>query len=420
LISIKHIGVIGAGLYFLASIAVADIDDVFDRIDEQLAIGFPEQQFYLRASGTFDLEGYELSQPSDDTIFTENKTLIVPRLSVALDAQLGKHLYLFTQTRVDRGFDPANAPLEARLDEYAIRISSGEKPSFALQLGKFGTVFGSWVRRHASWENPFVTPPFAYGRLIGIWENRAATSSEMLLRWSHIPPYYAVGTENADKYYRLPLIWGPAYSTGAAAYLETERTELAVEVKNVALSAQPDSWSPGSERWGHPTLSSRFGWQPNEMWSLGFSASTGAYLQPSATSSLAPGIGRNEYREYIVGQDLSFAWHHWQVWAEIVEARYIIPLVTHVDVLSWYLETKYKFTPRFFAAFRLDQQQYSHISDDNGPSVRWGRNTWAIDVAPTLRLAAHLQLKLQYSLQHEDDSPHPWGHVLVLQSTLRF
>jgi hypothetical protein len=242
----------------------------------------------------------------------------------------------------------------------------------------------------------------------------------MLLRWSHIPPYYAVGTENADKYYRLPLIWGPAYSTGAAAYLETERTELAVEVKNVALSAQPDSWSPGSERWGHPTLSSRFGWQPNEMWSLGFSASTGAYLQPSATSSLAPGIGRNEYREYIVGQDLSFAWHHWQVWAEIVEARYIIPLVTHVDVLSWYLETKYKFTPRFFAAFRLDQQQYSHISDDNGPSVRWGRNTWAIDVAPTLRLAAHLQLKLQYSLQHEDDSPHPWGHVLVLQSTLRF
>jgi hypothetical protein len=156
------------------------------------------------------------------------------------------------------------------------------------------------------------------------------------------------------------------------------------------------------------------------MWSLGFSASTGPYLEPSATSSLGPGMGRNEYREYIVGQDLGFAWHHWQIWAEIVEARYMIPRLTHVDVLSWYLETKYKITPRFSAALRLDQQQYGHVSDDNGPGIRWGRNAWAVDVAPTLRLAAHLQLKLQYSLQHEDDSPRPWGHVLVLQSTLRF
>jgi hypothetical protein len=416
----KHIGAMGAVLCFLVSQAAADFDDALDRFDEQLAISFPSQKIALRASGTFDLEDYNLSQPSNDSIFTEKNTLLIPRLSLFLDAQLGKYIYLFTQTRIDRGFDPSSDPLEIRLDEYAIRISSKQKPNLAIQFGKYGTVFGSWVRRHTSWENPFVTPPLAYGRLVGIWDNVAPSSANSLLRWSHIQPPTTVQGENADKYSRLPLIWGPVYATGAAAFIENGPIEFAVDIKNVALSSAPDSWSPNQTGWKHPSVSSRLGVRPNEMWSLGFSASTGTYLQSEATPTLNAGIGRNEYREFLIGQDLSFAWHRWQIWAETIEARYLVPHATHADVLSWYIETKYKFTPLLSAALRVEQQIYGHITDNAGQSVRWDRDTWAIGVAPALRLAAHQQLKLQYSLQHKDDPSRPWGHVLVLQSTLRF
>ena len=112
---------------------------------------------------------------------------------------------------------------------------------------------------------------------------------------------------------------------------------------------------------------------------------------------------------------MSFAWRHLQIWAEFYETRFEIPTVGNADTFACYVEAKYKFTPQLFGALRWNQQLFSTI--DGEP---WGRDLWRMDAGLGYRFTPHTQLKLQYSLQHEDDGPRDLGHLLGVQFTLRF
>ena len=405
---------------FAASAAAVLRADYFDRVDDALTLTAAQDRLQIHFSGTFDLEGYHLSQPPPGLIFTERNDLLNPRLSLFLDGQLGRHIYVFAQSRLDRGFDPSDDNAHFRLDEYAVRFTPGDDAAWDLQIGKFATVVGNWVRRHGSWENPFITAPLPYENLVGIWDVAAAESSATILRWAHLQPRASAAGEYADKYRRIPVIWGPSYATGAALRGQIGNFDYAAEMKNASLSSRPASWPATRAQWRQPTFSARLGYRPDESWNLGFSASTGSYLRPIAQSTLTAGRRLGDYRETVFGQDAAYAWHYWQVWAEIYESRFAIPRVGHADTLAYYLEAKYKFTPQFFGALRWNQQLFATLPDGDGGSVRWGRDIWRVDLAPAYRFTAHMQLKFQYSVQHEDLRSHPFSHTLAGQFTVRF
>jgi hypothetical protein len=193
-----------------------------------------------------------------------------------------------------------------------------------------------------------------------------------------------------------------------------------MELKNASLSSRPDSWDPTQMGWDHPTVSARLGWRPDEAWNLGLSASTGSYLRDSAAFSLAPGYGLSQYRQILFGQDAAYARHHWQLWAEVYESRFAIPLVGSADTLAYYIEAKYKFTPQFFGAVRWNQQVFATLPDIQDGGDHWGANTWRIDLGPAYRFTAHLQIKLQYSFQHQDAPIGPTNRLLAAQLTARF
>lgn len=402
-----------------ASAAEFEEDDFFDHLGEALSLNAFSNQVRARLSGTLDLEGYSFSQPPPGVIDAPGHALFTPRLSVFLDGQIGEHIYVFAQTRVDRGFDPENDALEARLDEYAVRFTPWHDGRFSLQLGKFATTVGNWVPRHGSWENPFITAPLPYENLTGIWDSEAVRTSTSLLQWAHVRPGLPAAVTAIEKSRRLPIIWGPEYTTGVAASGRVEHFSYTLEVKNAALSSRPYDWSPGQVEWSHPSFGGRFGWRPDARWNFGFSASEGSYLEPIATRTPAPGYGRGAYREEVIGQDIGFAWHHLQLWSEIYAARFAIPTIGHADTLAYYVEGKYKFTPRFFGSLRWNQQLFGTIPD-RGTDVRWGHNVWRIDVAPGWRLSAHLQWKFQYSLQHGNQAGNTLDHEFATQLTVRF
>src|SRR5881397_2731364 len=83
-----------------------DIDDVFDRLDNALAVSLFQDNLRVRLSGTLDLEFYNFEQPAPGLIDSRTDNLFNPRLTLFVDAQLGAQVYFFAQTRVDRGFDP--------------------------------------------------------------------------------------------------------------------------------------------------------------------------------------------------------------------------------------------------------------------------------------------------------------------------
>jgi len=75
----------------------------------------------------------------------------------------------------------------------------------------------------------------------------------------------------------------------------------------------------------------------------------------------------------------------------VFETRFEVPNVGNADLLSYYLEAKYKITPQLFVAARWNQQLYGTVPY-NGKSTRWGNDAWRVDAALGYRFSAYLQL----------------------------
>src|SRR6476659_1427180 len=165
-------------LCFLACTALAlDTDDLLDRVDAALSMTAFQDNVRLRLSGTIDVEGYHFQQPAPGRIDSHIDNLFNPRLTLFLDAQIGSQVYVFVQSRLDRGFDPSDHGAQVRLDEYALRITPWDDGRFTLQVGKFATVVGNWVPRHLSWENPFINAPLIYENVTAVSDKVAPSSA---------------------------------------------------------------------------------------------------------------------------------------------------------------------------------------------------------------------------------------------------
>src|SRR6059036_1290046 len=399
------------GLAFLVACTAyaTEPDDFLDRLDTALTIASFHDNLRLRLSGTIDLEAYHLQQPAPGLIDSKIDNLFNPRLTLFLDAQIGSQIYFFAQSRLDRGFDPSNHGTEVRLDEYALRVTPWEDGRLTVQIGKFATVVGNWVPRHLSWENPFINAPLVYDNVTPISDKIAPAS-----------PLDFVERFDNEKYEFNPVIWGPSYASGISVSGRLGRFDYAGEMKNASLSSRPESWNVTETGFDHPTFSGRVGFRPNQIWNFGLSASDGPYFRPEAEQTLPPGRGIGDYREFVLGQDASFAWHHLQLWAEFYEARFEVPRVGDADTFAYYFEAKYKFTPQLFGALRWNQQLFSSISEGAGGQVRWSEDLWRIDAAAGYRLTSHIQLKLQYSFQQETSGSRDDNHLVATQLTVRF
>ena len=394
---------------FACTVHALEIDDFFDRLDNALTITAFDGNLRARLSGTIDTEFYNFQQPAPGLIDSEIDNLFNPRLTLFLDAQLGSQIYFFAQSRLDRGFDPSDRGAQIRLDEYALRFTPWDDGRFNLQMGKFATVVGNWVPRHLSWENPFINAPLVYDNVTPISDKVAPAS-----------PLDFVHRFDNGKYEFNPVIWGPSYASGISISGRLGRFDYAAEIKNASLSSRPESWSVTETGFDNPTFNGRVGFRPNQIWNFGLSASDGPYFRSEAEQTLPPGRSIGDYREFVLGQDASFAWHHLQLWAEFYEARFEVPRVGDADTFAYYFEAKYKFTPQLFGALRWNQQLFSNIPDGAGGQVRWSQDLWRIDVAAAYRFTSHIQLKLQYSFQQETTGPHDDNHLVATQLTVRF
>lgn len=382
--------------------------DFIEQLDQHLTLSAFHDQLRARVSGTLDLEFYAFDLPPPGLIDATSEALFNPRLTLFLDSQIGPALYFFAQARFDRHFDPSDLGAQARLDEYALRFTPWEDGRVSVQIGKFATVVGRWVQRHLSWDNPFLNAPLIYENITAI-EDRAAPASR-----------YLDSELTDEKYEYNPVVWGPSYTSGASVAGQLGKFDYAVELKNASLSSRPESWDATRVGFSHPTVSGRLGFRPSEAWNFGISASSGPYFQSLAAPTLPAGRDRRDYREMLLAQDVSWEWHHIQIWAEFHEARFEIPLTGDADVFGYFLEAKYKFTPQFFAALRWNQQFFGNVSDGFGGEKPWGHDAWRADAAVAYRFTPHLQLKLQYDLEHGDTARGGFGHLFGAQFTVRF
>ena len=284
---------------------------------EALTFSAFDEQLRVRLSGTIDLEGYHSPRPTPALIDADGHFVFQSATHPLFRcAACGRTCYFFAQARVDRGFDPSDGGAEVRLDEYAVRITPWDDGRFNLQIGRFATVVGNWMERHLSWDNPFVNAPLAYENLTGIWDSAGADSMDTLLGWAHV----RVARREFRRRRRRGQTSAQSRSSGARAMpavVSVSRTDREDRIcrgieERLALFPARIVGSSVTIGFEHPTFSGRLGFRPNHAWNLGVSASTGSYLRAEAEPPLAAGHSLGDYRQIVFGQDISFAWRHWQ------------------------------------------------------------------------------------------------------------
>lgn len=383
-----------------------------EKIDHALHFQSTEGWFRTDLSGLLDLELYDADQPAPGLLLTDDDVFFSPRLSLFLDTQFGPHVYGSVQVRADRGFDPGgDIDGDVRFDEYFLRYTPFDDNRLNVQAGKFATVVGNWVARHDSWNNPFITAPVPYENVVIVGDQAAPPNRTAFLARRNRPDQKPIW---------LPVLWGPSYTTGAALFGLAHRVEYAIEIKNASLSSRPVAWDPDKVGWGAPTVSGRLGYRPNATWNMGMSFSHGTYLLPAAEDTLPRGKDLADFNQTTLAHDMSYAWRHWQIWGEIFASRFEVPNVGNADTLAYYLEAKYKITPKLFGAVRWNQQFFDKISNGLGGKERWDRDLWRIDTALGFRFDRHLQTKLQYSFNQQNGAPEQGEHVVAAQFTVKF
>ena len=389
-----------AGLFALSS-AHADLS--LDSLDDALSISNADHTLHADLSFLADLELYVPETPSPGLLFSNDDAFVNPRLAVFLDIGATKYFQLHAQMRVDRGFDPGAAPDgDVRLDEYYLRVSPLGDDRLNIQVGKFATVFGNWVPRHLSWDNPFVTAPLPYEDVLGMTDGSVPTTPTAFLNRQNI------ADKKADW---LPLIWGPSYASGASVSGRIDWFDYAVEIKNASISSRPDAWDLSNVSLEHPTVTARLGARPAPEWSIGTSFSHGSYLLDDVA-------GNADQTTY--GLDAAFQHHHWQLWGEVMYSSFEVPNVGDAECVFYYLEAKYKITPQLFAALRWNQSFFGEVPDGQGGSAEWDRDAWRADLSLGWRISRHVQAKIQYSIGDKAGDDPEGDQLLATQLTVRF
>ncbi|MDP3920558.1 MAG: hypothetical protein Q8R76_07115 [Candidatus Omnitrophota bacterium] len=401
---------LGLWLMLPSHSACASVESWMEKLDESLSVQSPGGFFRADLSGAFDFEVYGVEGQAPGLIFGD-ESFVNPRLALFLDTRLGDHLYGFLQARIDRGIDPRVKKQDARLDEYVLGYRPLEDGRLKLQVGKFATVMGNWVRRHMSWDNPFVTEPVPYNNFTVINDQRVLGGPAALLSLRQIP-------DNKRKW--LPVLWGPVYTTGASVSGRLAKFDYAFAIKNASPSSRPAVWRASQRTWQDPTYSGRLGFRPNELWDMGLSASYGPYLLEGARATLSPNTELDDYPQWVLAQDVSFSRHRLEVWAEVFLSRFDVPNVGHADTLAYYLEAKYKLPQGFFLAARWNQQLFGKVQDGAGGEKAWDRNMFRTDFSLGYRITRHLQAKLQYSFSHQKGERQQGQNLGVAQITARF
>ncbi len=389
-------------LRIAATLCLATCAPAFAAHEISSADGFWRASF----EGRVEAEVWHMDQSPPGLVIFDESTYFQPRLVLALDLMAGEHWLAHVETRWDRGFDAgARDEGDFRVDEVFLRWRPLGDQRLQVQVGKFATVFGNWVERHAFFDNAFLDAPLPYNRMLALNDRGPSRVATIAAR-----------REVRDaKTAWLPVIWGPSYATGFAVFGALGKIDYALELKNASLASRPDAWSPWQEYFDYPTMSGRLGWRPSATWAFGLSASRGSYLLEEAQPALPTGTGRENYLQTVLGADARWAWRQFQVSGEVITARFDTPYAGDLDVLSYYVEGRWKVNPALWIAGRWGQQFFSDI---DGRS--WDRDAVRAEFAVGVKVTPDVLLKAQYSYTHESGGGAQGENAVGLGFGVRF
>ena len=326
--------------------------------------------------GVADLEAWKTDSASQLLARGGGKPAFLARADIWGAYEPIRNVILFAEYRGEGGPAREEPASLSELRQGGIRLSPSD--AFTLQLGKLPQVVGAFTSRSLSFRNPLISGPDGYSE--------------------HYPSGVRVDG-----------------SVGVVDY--------AAGLLSLALAREGYTPDPGNAL----RPSAGVGITPMTGLRFGISATVGPYLSDTFTVASLRGQDWKVYKQHVVAADVRFSHGYFEGIAEVTRSSYDVPFQREaIRGLAWYIEPKYTFTPRFFTALRVEQNDYPFISAFAGPFwVSNGVTFNDVEVGAGFRPSASQLLKLSVRMDHwlpnaNPQAPHDNGYAVAVQFSQQF
>ena len=293
-----------------------------------------------------------------------------------------------------------------RVIPYALyaRVRPWPSRPFDVQVGRIPPVFGTFARRSYGSDNPLIGFPLAYQYLTSLRPDAVPANADELLimRGRGWRANYTVGDEAAAP--GVPVASAYRWDTGVEARYAAERIEAAVSVTSGTLSnPRVEDDNDGRQ------IAGRVAWHPVVGLTLGASGARGAFVNRAIVDAYEPWLGPHDYDQEAIGVDGEYSRGYWIVRGEAIFSRWTIPAINApfidrpLGARTGYIEGRYRFGPRVFAAARFDALSFSKITGQrvfDGQPAQWD--------APVSRIELGGGLNIQRNLTARGVVQHNW------------
>jgi hypothetical protein len=255
-----------------------------------------------------------------------------------------------------------------------LRVRPWKSVPLDIQAGRIPPVFGVFARHTYAMDNPLIGYPLAYQYLTPLRPDSIPSTADdlLLMRARGWQSSFPVGSQQPST--GVPLVTAYRWDTGVEGHYETDHLEAAAAYTAGTLS-NPRVQDDNDGR----QVSGRVAWKPAVGLVIGASAASGEWLNGTlkdSLGSLAPG----HYRQDAFGLDAEYSRNYWIVRSELILSRWRIPQLGDppidgpLSATSAFVEGRYRITPRFFVAARLDGLTFSKVQGQRlfgGLPVTW-------------------------------------------------
>jgi hypothetical protein len=337
--------------------------------------------FGSRDPGFFDYTDYEHS------------ALRLLRIDVSASVKAGPHLAILAELRTEN-FD--------RLEPYAlfVRIRPWAARDFDLQIGRVPPTFGAFARRTYASDNPLIGYPLAYQYLTSLRPDSLPASADELLRkrgdgWL---VRYSVGDTALAP--GVPLVSAFRWDTGVQAHAGDANGFISAAASVTTGTLSNPLFRDDNDG---QQLAGRVQLRPTTGVIVGASVARGPFVS-DALARTADADGRAaDYMQTAWGADLEYSRAHYLVRLESIFSAWDLPIVREphlalpLRAVSTSVEGRYKLTPAFYAAARVDHLGFSEIVGTQARAP-WDAPVTRVEVGGGYSILRNFQVKA--SVQH--------------------
>jgi hypothetical protein len=276
------------------------------------------------------------------------------RTHLFFDGTIDSDVYFFAQILVD---DFTGFQLYAA---YA-RFQNLSGPKLNLQLGLIPATIGSFAPRTYSDKNPLIGVPLLYNFHTAI-DPRSLGSSGTLAELS--------AAKDARSRGGLPVIYDACWNTGIEIYGSAGNLDYSFGILSGSVSKPTVDQTKEI-----PQFTSRFVYNVGPGFKFGASVYYGPYLFDKIFGE-GDILENTQFRsrDFInagIGYELYFAKRYLEIYSEAYYSTWEYPGLPDLDLISGYLEFKYKFRTRWYIAGRFGMSEPAEIETAPGISEKW-------------------------------------------------